>query len=247
MAAAAAQAKPDAILLPALYRSGRDLGPRLAARLGMPIITEVTALARDGDCVKASRMLYAEKVLATFTASTPAVYTCAAGICEPIPDDPHDDPVANYHVLAPAFDPKYLESTVEVINAPASSEGSLADAKVVIAVGRGMNGDFALARQLAQELGGVIGASRAVTDAGQLPHDRQIGQTGVTVQPNVYIAIGISGAIQHLAGMKGSKYIIAINKDKDAPIFKIAHAGIIDDYKTAVPKLIEAIRKAAGA
>jgi electron transfer flavoprotein alpha subunit len=164
------------------------------------------------------------------------------GASEPLPDDPSrtGTPVT----LTVPLEPPDLAYKVEVLLTPPSSEGSLADAKVVVAVGRGMGGDFTLARELAKELGGVIGASRAVTDAGQLPHDRQIGQTGVMVQPNVYIAIGISGAIQHVAGMKGSKYVIAINKDKDAPIYKAAHAGIVDDYKTAVPKLLEAIRAA---
>jgi electron transfer flavoprotein alpha subunit len=244
LAEAAGISKPDAILLPAAYRSGRDLGPRLAARLDAPIITEITALARDGDAIKASRPLYNEKALATFTTcAKPAVLTCAAGICEPLPEA--DEVLLQVTELNPALGTKDLESTVEVL-AAGGGKDNLADAKAIVAVGRGVSpADYpALVDALAKELNASIGASRAVTDAGHLPHDRQIGQTGATVQPGLYIAIGISGAIQHIAGMKGSKYVIAINKDKDAPIFKTAHAGIVDDYKTAVPKLLEAIRAA---
>lgn len=126
---------------------------------------------------------------------------------------------------------------------PVSNRPSLTEARVVVAGGRGLDGDFSLVEQLADELGGAVGASRAATDAGWIDHSAQVGQTGVTVSPQLYVSVGISGAIQQRAGMQTSKVIVAVNKDEDAQVFEIADFGVVGDLNTVLPQAIEELKR----
>ena len=222
--------------------TGKDLSPRIAARANLPCAMDVTAIDLAGDVIRIVRPVYAGKALQTVElrgsaviAMRPGAYAAAmagkAGLAE--------------SVTVPAFTKR-----LEVAGIRASDKGSLdvAEARVVISGGRGL-GDpkhFALLDELAAAFGGeaAVGASRAVVDAGWAEHGAQVGQTGKTVAPELYIAVGISGAIQHLAGMRTAKVIVAINRDKDAPIFKVADYGIVGDLFEVVPALTAAVKTA---
>ncbi len=240
-AAAAAAAQGHAAVLFAATATGRDLAPRVAARLGVGLATDVTALAVEGGKVIASRPVYGGKILARVRLEAapalaslrpntiPVIEAPKAGATEPFP--------------VPDFTQRVR---VTGVKAPASAALDVAEAPVVVSGGRGMREpeQFRLLEDLAAALGNAaVGASRAVVDAGWREHGAQVGQTGKTVSPNLYVAVGISGAIQHLAGMRTAKTIVAINRDKDAPIFKVADYGIVGDLFEIVPRLTAEVKK----
>ncbi len=229
-----------AILLSATAQ-GRDLGPRVAARLLLPLLADVTAIQHDGGLV-VSRPAYSGKAVyrlkvtaqACVISVRPNVFTAA--------EAPRAGTVTS--VAAPVGGDA-RQRTVKV-KAPEKTALDVSEATIVVSGGRGLRepANFKLIEDLAAALGNAaVGASRAVVDAGWRPHGEQVGQTGKTVSPSLYFAIGISGAIQHLAGMRTAKVIVAINKDKDAPIFKVADYGIVGDLFEIVPKLTEEIKK----
>jgi electron transfer flavoprotein alpha subunit len=236
----AAKAKGATVILGAATAAGKDVLPRVAARLGAGYAGDVTGLALADGRLQAVRPVYAGKAIATTTFSTavqvastrPNVFAAAeqtgAGALEALP--------------APAGD---FKAIVKEILAKGTGKPDLTEADVIVAGGRGMKGGehFALLEELADALGGVVGASRAAVDAGWgLSHGIQVGQTGKVVSPTLYIACGISGAIQHIAGMSSSKVIVAVNKDPEAPIFKLANYGIVGDLFEVVPELTKAAK-----
>ena len=235
--------KADLVILGATL-NGRDLGARLAARLGRAYAADVTSLETSGDHLEVTRPMYAGKVRARLRVPLPAVVTIRPGA------------VPLKATAAPAVEEIPADAGAEKLEfvkfAEVASSGkrvSLADARVVVSGGRGLRGpeNWHLVEQLADALGGAVGASRAVTDAGWRPNEEQVGQTGKTVTPDLYVALGISGAIQHLAGMTSSKVIVAVNKDPDADIFKIADYGVVADVFEFVPAFTEAVKKVKAA
>ncbi|MFA7330829.1 MAG: electron transfer flavoprotein subunit alpha/FixB family protein [Candidatus Delongbacteria bacterium] len=228
---------PDLILLSA-SASGRELGPRLAARLGTGLVAECTELAwQDGQWL-ATRPIFAGKVLVTApVAGKPALVSLRAKVFAV----QEGGPAA--HVEQATLAAREMQAVVEEILAAAGGKLDLSEADIIVSGGRGVGGPegFAPLEELAAKLGAAVGASRAAVDAGWRPHSQQVGQTGKVVNPTLYIACGISGAIQHLAGMKNSRYIVAINKDPEAPIFKLADYGIVGDLFEVVPALSRAL------
>ena len=225
--------------------TGRDLAPRVAARLKVAYASDVTALAAEDRAVTVTRPVYAGKALqrARLTAE-PAVVSVRPNTF-PAVESPKAGEAGTVQV--PAF---ATLVTVREIKAPAQATLDVSEAAVVVSGGRGLRepANFKLIEELAAAFGNAaVGASRAVVDAGWRDHGAQVGQTGKTVSPGLYIAVGISGAIQHLAGMRTAKTIVAINKDKDAPIFKTADYGIVGDLFEILPRLTEEVRKARGA
>ena len=225
---------------------GRDLGARLAARLGWAYGGDATDMRATGGALEVDRTMYAGKVRATVRLPLPAVVSLRPGAF-PLPEgfaEPKVEPV-------PAdADAEKLSFQRFEPTAAASGRVPLAEARVIVSAGRGLRGpeNWKMVEQLADTLGAAIGASRAVTDAGWRPNEEQVGQTGKTVSPDLYIALGISGAIQHLAGMTSSKVIVAVNKDPEADIFKVADYGVVGDLFEFVPAFTEEVKKAkAGA
>jgi electron transfer flavoprotein alpha subunit len=223
---------------------GRDLAPRVAARLGVSVVTDVIAFEVEGDVIVVRHPINIGKVIATLAMSgNPAVIAMRPNIIAPA----QNPKAGRVEAAQPAIDP--ASARVKVVETRQGGGGKLdlAEAPVVIAGGRGLKAaeNFKLVEDLASAFGNAaVGATRAVTDDGWRPHSDQIGQTGRLVSPELYIAVGISGAVQHLAGMRTSKTIVAINRDKDAPIFKVADYGIVGDVFEVVPALTEAIREA---
>jgi electron transfer flavoprotein alpha subunit len=225
---------------------GKDLAPRVAARLGVGYAGECTGLEVQEGSVVAVRPRYAGKVFAreTFTAS-PAVLS-VRGNAFTAEEGEGTAEVVPLEVDLQGAD---FGAVVREIRAGAAARLDVGEAPIVVSGGRGLREpeNFKLIEELAEALGAAaVGASRAVVDAGWRPHAEQVGQTGKTVSPQLYFAIGISGAIQHLAGMRTAKYIVAINKDPDAPIFRVADYGIVGDLFEVVPRLTEEVRKLRG-
>jgi electron transfer flavoprotein alpha subunit len=234
-----------AAVVVAATATGKDLAPRVAAKLGVALAGDVTDLAVDGGAVVATRPVYAGKALLTLTVTaSPAVVSLRPNVFTPV-----ERPRAGA-AEAVAVDTPAGRVTVREIKAAPAGALDVAEAPIVVSGGRGLKepANFRLLEDLAQAFGGraAVGASRAVVDAGWRGHGEQVGQTGKTVSPTLYVAVGISGAIQHLAGMRTSKVIVAINKDKDAPIFKVADYGIVGDLFEIVPRLTEEVRKVHG-
>jgi electron transfer flavoprotein alpha subunit len=223
---------------------GKDLGPRVAAKLGVPIAADALSIKADGDGVVVTHYVYAGKIIATLKlAAKPAVVSIRPGA---IASDEAKG-AGRVEQAPPVGDPAAARVVVSESIQGDSRKLDLADAPVIVSGGRGLRAaeHFKLVEELADAFGNAaVGATRAVTDEGWRPHSDQIGQTGRQVSPDLYVAVGISGAIQHLAGMRTARTIVAINKDKDAPIFKIADYGVVGDAFEVVPALTAAIREA---
>jgi electron transfer flavoprotein alpha subunit len=223
---------------------GRDLAPRVAAKCKLPLAVDVTAFNVGADATTVKHPGYTGKVIQSFTlrAST-AILSLRPGAV--LPKD--NAKAGAVETLAPAIDPASARVVVTSTVQSAGAKLDLGEAPVIISGGRGLKeaANFKLVEDLAAAFGNAaVGATRAVTDEGWRPHSDQIGQTGRLVSPQLYIACGISGAIQHLAGMRTSKTIVAINRDKEAPIFKIADYGIVGDVLEILPVLTAAVKEA---
>jgi electron transfer flavoprotein alpha subunit len=260
--ALASAQNPDLILFPTTTRT-RELAAMTAIDLNTGVITDVTGLEASGDNLVATRPIYEGKLLEKTVCSTKPVIATLRGRAFPKPetDASKTGTPTNVEVKADAL--------TEVTGYSASESAvNLGDAGVIVSGGRGVSNNpslqppagldekqaelwraqqgFALITELANVLGGAVGASRAAVDAGYIPYASQVGQTGKVVAPDLYIACGISGAIQHLAGIRSAKNVVAINKDADAPIFKVARYGVVGDLFEIVPALIEAFKRKLG-
>ena len=246
-AAAVAACDPDLFLLPA-SAMGKDLAARVAARLGTGLASDCVAVTAGPQGYTARRPVYSGKAFATvaFEGARPAMATLRPNVF-PVasPPRPGRGETASLDVR---LEEKDFRSRAVSVQAAKGTTLDVAEADIVVSGGRAMQGpeNFKYIKMLAEALGGAVGASRAAVDAGWIDHQHQVGQTGKVVSPSLYIACGISGAIQHLAGMSSSKVIVAINKDAEAPIFKIADYGIVGDLYQVIPLMVEEIRKVRG-
>ena len=253
--------KPE-IMLVGATAIGRDLGPRVSARVATGLTADCTQLdigdfhlvAKEGQEQKHNQLLMPRPASGGNTIATiacpnnrPQMATVRPGVMQKI--EPVEGAKANVVEYNPGFTPddKYVE-ILDIVKS-VSETVDIMDAKILVSGGRGVGSpeNFQMLRDLADALGGEVSCSRAVVDAGWMPKDMQVGQTGKTVRPQVYFAIGISGAIQHVAGMEESDIIIAINKDESAPIFDVADYGVVGDLNKIVPKLTEMIKAAKAA
>lgn len=234
------QAQPSVLLLGGTS-NGRDLAPRLAARLNAGVASDVDRLEWTDGKLRARRPVYAGRAFATVEVAGPV----AIATTRPNAFPAEENGGGAAEVVSIASDVTGRVKVVET-KTPEAGEMSLAEADIIVSGGRGLKeaANFSLVRDLAHAIGGAVGASRATVDAGWIDHQHQVGQTGRVVSPNLYIAAGVSGAIQHLAGMSSSKHIIAINKDPEAPIFRIADLGIVGDLFQILPALTEEVKKA---
>jgi electron transfer flavoprotein alpha subunit len=242
LAEAAKQSGADTIFA-AATSLGRDVAARACARLGTGLLADVVEIERTaGGALRGKRPVYSGKayVWASVPSARPSMATLRPNVFPAVSSGGGAAEV----VPLPAADVPRRAAVVR-LEQPAAQEKDVAESSVVVSGGRGLKAPehFALIRDLAAALGGAVGASRAVVDAGWISHAHQVGQTGKVVSPSLYVACGISGAIQHLAGMSTSKVIVAINKDPEAPIFKIATYGIVGDVFEVLPKLTEAVLK----
>jgi electron transfer flavoprotein alpha subunit len=239
LAQAVTEAKPAAVLVP-FTAMGKDLAPRAAARLGAGLVSDCVSFAVKDGRLQARRPMYAGKAYATLRWEGPPQMATLRPNVFPLekPDTSRKAEVTKGAVDTSA------RAKVTAVHAAAAGKVELTEAQIIVSGGRGLKGpeNFHLIQGLADALGAAVGASRAVVDAGWVDHQYQVGQTGKTVSPTLYVACGISGAIQHLAGMSSSKIIVAINKDPDAPIFKVASYGLVGDVFEILPKLTEAAR-----
>lgn len=236
--------KPDLLLIGTTY-DGRDIAARLNARLGTGVITDAANITLDGGQLKATVPWYSASTLVDVTIEGQGTKILLVRPKSFTSEKTANAASAQIEKLNVTLDNSVKRARV-VENVVQKSEGpTLEESSVVVSGGRGLKQpeNFSLIRDLAEQLNGAVGATRAVVDAGWVPYSYQVGQTGKTVKPNVYIACGISGAIQHTVGMKGAKYIIAINSDADAPIFKFADLGIVGDALKIVPQLTEEVKK----
>jgi electron transfer flavoprotein alpha subunit len=245
IAALAAEQQPDLILFASTY-AGRDVAGRLAAKLDVPLVANGLGIAANGQvAVQSSIFGGTQDVTTQFESAKPAIALVRP---KSFVAESGGGAAAAVSAVTAAIDDKHrgvrvLEHRTEQLSGP-----KLEEAPVVIGGGRGLGDpkNFELLDQLAALIGGAVGASRAVVDAGWVPYSMQVGQTGKTVKPSVYIAVGISGAMQHTVGMKGAKTIIAINRDADAPIFKLADLGVVGDALKILPQVIDEIKARKG-
>lgn len=238
--------KPEIVLLGATH-IGRDLGPCLAVKCGTGLTADCTKLEIDPEDkkLKQTRPAFGGNLMATIICPNhrPQMSTVRPGVMEKAPCDPsHKGEVI---ALKPEFQEGDIRTKVLEVVKSLKETVSLTDADIIVSGGMGLGKPegFDLLKQLADKLGGVIASSRACVDAGWIDHAYQVGQTGTTVKPKIYFACGISGAIQHIAGMQNSDYIIAINKNESAPIFEVADYGIVGDLYKVIPALMEELEK----
>jgi electron transfer flavoprotein alpha subunit len=234
--------QPAVVLGPATA-FGLDLLPRVAARLGAGVATDVTGLKVSAGRLVIRRPIFADQAIATVRINTDPQIATVRPNTFPVPEP---NPSATAEIQTINLDDYAPMAVAKGVIAGAKGKLDVSEASIVVAGGRGLGAPehYALLEELASVLpNAAVGATRATVDAGWRPHAEQVGQTGKTISPSLYIAIGISGAVQHVSGMKTSKCIVAINKDPDAPIFKIADYGIVGDLFDYVPKLTEEIKK----
>jgi electron transfer flavoprotein alpha subunit len=234
------QEKPSVVLVP-YTAMGKDVAPRVAARVGAGLVSDVVKLEVKDGKLEARRPVYAGKALATVRwEGEPQMATLRPNVFA------LGTPEASrpFETVTGTADVSTRRARVQSVQAAGAGKVELTEAQIIVSGGRGLKGpeNFHLVEELANALGAAVGASRAVVDAGWVDHQMQVGQTGKTVSPTLYVAAGISGAIQHLAGMSSSKVIVAINKDADAPIFKVADYGIVGDVFEVLPKLSAAAK-----
>jgi electron transfer flavoprotein alpha subunit len=230
------------ILIISATAMGKDMAPPLSAKLEAGLVSDCTEIRTDGGNIIATRPVYAGKAFIDVrVSSSMKIFSLRPNVFKPVKTDGVTTEVER--VSTGISDANLKVQVKEVV--VSDEKLDVTEANIVVSGGRGLKGpeNFHLVEELAKVLGGAAGASRAIVDAGWRPHSEQVGQTGKTVSPALYIAIGISGAIQHLAGMSSSKCIVAINKDKDAPIFQIADYGIVGDALEIVPVLTEEFKK----
>jgi electron transfer flavoprotein alpha subunit len=239
LARAIDEAKPSVVFVP-FTAIGKDLAPRVAARIGAGLASDCVAFEVKGGTLTARRPMYAGKAYATVEwVGEPKMATLRPNVF------PLGQPEASRKAeVSKAAVDTTSRARVSGVKAAGAGKVQLTEAQVIVSGGRGLRGPehFHLVESLAEAMGAAVGASRAVVDAGWVDHQMQVGQTGKTVSPTLYVACGISGAIQHLAGMSSSKVIVAINKDPDAPIFRVANYGILGDVFELLPKLTEAAK-----
>jgi len=237
--------KADFLFMPVSTHT-RELSSRMAMSLGSGLAVDVTAIEEKEGRLHFTRPIFAGKALETVTLEgRPAIATLRPNLFQPMEEDAGRSADISAIGLS---DLEGLRTLVKEAVAAAIDKVPLGEAQIIVSGGRGMKGpeNYRILEELAGLLGAAVGASRAAVDAGWRPHADQVGQTGKTVSPVLYIACGISGAIQHLAGMSSSRFIVAINKDPEAPIFKVADYGIVGDLFEVVPLLTEEFRKALG-
>ena len=241
---AAVREHDPAILLIGASAMGKDLAPRVAGRLDVGLASDCTAVELDGESLIATRPVYAGKANLRVRVKGRPAMAALRPKAFPVPDAPADRTAEIVPAAPPVEEADLADRVIDIVS-EAGGQVDLTEADIIVSGGRGLKSadNFQLIEALAEALGGVVGASRAVVDAGWRPHNDQVGQTGKVVNPTLYIACGISGAIQHLAGMRSSGTIVAINKDPEAPIFKVADYGVVGDLFEVVPRLTEEVLK----
>jgi electron transfer flavoprotein alpha subunit len=242
---------PSYVVFPHTYQV-RDFAPRLAARFGQVLLADLIGLRKDGDRFVFVRQLFQGKLNADYRHSgptsnqAPCFLSVQAGAFRA---ESLESGSAAIEVFTPQLDAAAIRNKPDAPFREAAQTVDLSSAPIIVSVGRGIKeqDNLPIVEELAQALGAELAASRPICDNGWLPMERQVGSSGQTVSPKLYLAVGISGAIQHLVGMKGSKTVVAINKDENAPIFEVADYGIVGDLFEIVPALTEAVKKAKGA
>ncbi len=238
--------EPSYVVFPHTYQV-RDFAPRLATRFGQVLLADLVGLRKDGDTFVFVRQLFQGKLNADYrhTGSGPCFLSVQAGAFRAESLEAGSTTVETF---APQLDASAIRNKPEEPFREAAQTVDLSAAPIIVSVGRGIKeqDNLPIVEELAAALGAELAASRPICDNGWLPMERQVGSSGQTVSPKLYLAVGISGAIQHLVGMKGSKTIVAINKDENAPIFEVADYGIVGDLFEVVPALTEAVKKAKG-
>lgn len=243
--AAVRQLSPPVVLLPHDELGGGYVGPSLAYRLRTGIVTDCVGFAVQGDDIRWLRPVYGGKAMAYMRIRGPVqIATLRSRAFEPLPADPaRQGEVLDFPINLEEIRPSVR--VVERVEEKAEEGIPLDRAEIVVSGGRGMGSleNFAILHELARVLGAAVGGSRPAADMGWIPHSHLVGQTGKIIAPNLYIAVGISGAAQHIAGAGSSKTIVAINKDPDAPIFKLAHIGVVEEWEKVIPHFIEACKE----